>query len=270
MSRVTVLLVLGLVTLWFGALYYRMEIRAQWWAWRIRQVEEPALRAYYAACLGAVGDKSLGAVQRLLNHPDESIRLIGVRILRSCKDPRALQLLVDRLADAGIDVSEAAALQIALRPDSADALPQLRAIVEANGPATPAAMAALERIGGPQAEEILLRQLNCTGDPDVLAQAIDSLGMLGCKAAQAGIRRHMDDTRLLSRLPATQRRAQQVIVSVSGKLIAQGIDPASVAAASRTQPTVGSVAARALAAIQGGASSMPAATSSAASQEGFQ
>lgn len=256
--RITALIVFGLLVLWLGAMWNRMEIRAQWWAWRITQVEDPAVRGYYAACLGAVGDASLGAVPRLLNDPRDSVRLIGVRVLRSCKDPRALRHLLKRLEDPSIDVSDAAALQIALRSDSDDSLPALRALIASDGPAVLAAMATLERIGGPQAEEILLGQLTSSEDPDIVAQAIDSLGMLGCRVAESAIRAHLDDMRSLSRLPATQRRAEQVVASLSGNLIAQGVDPTGVAAASQTDLTVAAVAARALAAIQGNPATQPA------------
>lgn len=256
--RITALIVFGLLVLWLGVMWYRMEIRAQWWAWRITQVEDPALRGYYAACLSAVGDRSLGAVSRLLNDPRDSMRLIGVRVLRSCKNPRALRHLLQRLDDPSIDVSDAAALQIALRADADDSLPALQAMVSSNGPATLAALATLERIGGSQAEGILLGQLTSSEDPDVVAQAIDSLGMLGCQAAESAIRGRLNDTRPLCRLPATQRRAEQVAASLSGSLIARGVDPTGVAAASQTERTVAAVAARALAAIQVNAATQPA------------
>ena len=256
--RATFAVIAVLVLLWGTVLWFRMEIRAYWWAYRITQVESPELRGYYAASLTAIGNQALIALPRLLNDPRPVVRLIGVRILRSCPDARTLDYLLARLADPSIEVSDAAALQIALRPDRLQAVPVLRAMAGGPTPTALAAMAALERIGGPQAEQILLTQLNTAANPDVAAQAIDSLAMLGCKAAERAIRRHLDDNRRLTRSPASQRRAEQVVAAVQNKLLQKGIDPQALVAATRTDPTVSAVAARALASIAGGPTTLPA------------
>jgi HEAT repeat protein len=256
--RVTITLIVVLLTLWLTALWYRMEIRACWWAYRITRVESLELQGYYAACLGSVGDKALPALPMLLDDPRPSVRLIGVCILRSCPAKAALEKLLACLDDPSTEVSSAAALEIALRPDRLSVLPILEARLA--GPAGYAlpAMAAIERIGGPEAERILLDTLAGSDDPDVVAQAIDSLGMLGCKAAEQAIRQHLDDHRRLQHPPASQRRAEQAIAAVNGLLIARGIDPQALKSAARTDPAVSAVAARALASIVG-----PPATSTA-------
>ena len=256
--RATLVAIVVLLSLWAAAIWFRMEIRAYWWAYRITQVEEPELRGYYAAGLSAIGNQALAALPRLLNDHRASIRLIGVRILRSCPDARSLDYLLARLSDPSIEVSDAAALQIVLRPDRLKAVPVLGAMVDGPTPTAAAAMAALERIGGPQAERILRTRLSTAADPDVAAQAIESLGMLGCKAAEQAIRRHLDDNRRLTRPPASQRRAEQAIAAVQNQLATRGIAPEAVLAAARTDLTVSAVAARALASITGRPAGGPA------------
>ncbi|HSW47196.1 MAG TPA: hypothetical protein VLM89_16655 [Phycisphaerae bacterium] len=245
--RATYTAIAILMLLWLVAIWYRWEIRAYWWAYRITAVESPELQSYYAGSLAAIGDRALPALPRLLDDPRESIRLIGVRILRSCPNLRALQCLFMRLGDPSVEVSDAAALEIALRPDRLQALPVLQEM--AAGPSATAAMVALERIGGPQAEDILIERLSNADDPDVTAQAIDSLGMLGCRAAEPVIQGHLGDHRPLTCPPASQRRAERAIAAVQGKLLAQGIRPEDLAAVARTDLTIAAVAARALASL---------------------
>ncbi len=256
--RGTIVAILLLVAIWSTAIGYRMEIRAQWWAWRLTQVEDPALRGYYTACLSSIGDNALSAVPRILRSPDESVRLAGIRILRHCPDGRSLQYLLVGLEDPSVEVRDAAALELALRRDDARALPALEAMIDGPAPPALAAMVALERIGGPAAEKLLLRRLQRATDPDLLAQAIDSLGMLGCKAAEPAVREHLNDSRPLSAPPASQRRAEQAIAAIGGKLASQGLDPAQLAAAARTDLTVAAVARRALASIAGPPATRPA------------
>ena len=263
---VTIVALAILIILWLAALWFRTEIRAYWWSYRVTRVESPELRGYYAACLSAIGNKALPALPRLLNDPRPAVRIIGVRILRSCPDARSLDYLLARLADPSVEVSDAAALQIVLRPDRLEAVPALRTMAGGPAPTALAAMAALERIGGPQAEQILLTQLNAADDPDVAAQAIDSLGMLGCTSAEQAIRHHLDDHRRLTRLPASQRRAEQAIAAVQGQLATRGIAPEAVLAATRTDPTVSAIAARALAAIIGSPATAPATSSAPTSR----
>jgi hypothetical protein len=249
--HVIIALIIILVGLWLTALWYRMEIRAFWWAYRITRVESCELQGYYAACLGSVGDKALPALSRLLDDPRPSVRLIGVCVLRSCPSKAALEKLLSCLDDPSTEVSSAATLEIALRPDRLSVLPILQARLA--GPAGHAlpAMAVIERIGGPEAERILLDVLAGSDDPDIVAQAIDSLGMLGCKAAEQAIRPHLDDHRRIQQPPASQRRAEQAIAAVHGQLITRGIDPQTLKSVTCTDLTVSAIAARALASIVG-------------------
>jgi len=231
---------------------YRMEIRAQWWAYRLQNIESIEQRQYYFSCLASIGDTSLAALPRLLNDPRAEVRILGVRLLRWCPSKQAKDLLLTRITDECDEVVQQVAVELARRLDRSEALPILEKMIQAADPNdTRKAVAALERIGGSKAEAILLEQLEKTNDVDLLAQVIDSLGMLACQQAVSSIKKRLDDKRTISILPASQRRAQQVIAKVQGQLAAKGIDPQAVLDASHSEQTIASIATRALRLITG-------------------
>ena len=236
-----------LVLLWLLAMFFRMELRAQWWAYRLTRAAGVADRQYYLVRLAAIGDESLGAVGRLLGDSRAEVRSMGITVLGYCKGPAASEFLLAALGDADPEVAATAALELALRPEAAALVPRLAAILEGGGSA-PAwgACVALERMGGPAAEQVLLTALPKVSDADVRAQIIDSLGMLGSKAALPALRGMLADRRPISRLPASQGGALRAIGALQGRLASKGVDIKALAEASRSDRTVASVATRAL------------------------
>ena len=247
---VTAIVILAAV--WLLGMFYRMEIRAHWWAYRLQHVNSAEQRQYYFACLASAGDRSLPALPRLLNDPRADIRVLGVRVLRWCPSQQARDLLLARVTDESDTVSAQAALELTRRPNRFDILPILAEIIRTTDPRSARmAVAAIERIGGSQAEALLLTQLPVTEDVDLLAQVIDSLGMLASRQAVPLLKKLLDDERTISILPISQQRAQQVIANVQGQLTAEGIDPQAVLDAAHSEQTIASVAARALRLITG-------------------
>jgi len=253
---VTVIVILAAV--WVLALFYRMEIRAHWWVYRLRHVDSAQQRQYYLACLTSIGDESLTALPRLLDDPRAEVRLWGVRLLGGCPNERVRDLLLTRVADESDEVSAGAALELARRPDRLEVMPILcDRLRSADSRAARMAAAAIERIGGPQAEAVLLERLTTADDVDLLAQVIDSLGMLASRPAIPAFVSLLADQRAISTLPASQRRVKRVIARVQGQLTAEGIDPRAVLDATHSEPTIASVAARALFLITGVSSGDP-------------
>ena len=244
--------VAGLLLLWLLVIMFRMELRAQWWAYRLTRVTSTDDHQYYLTRLAAIGNKSLGPISRLLDDPRPEIRQSGMTILHYCSHPSVTELLVAKLSDPSPDMVAAAALELALRPKSRDLLPQLGTIALADDSASAwGACVALERFGGPDAISTLLQVLRQTTDADVRAQAIDSLGMLGSQEAVPTLKEMLTDQRPISRLPASQRSALRTIGALQQKLVTQGMDPQAMAEASQSQNTVASVAERSLRLIQG-------------------
>lgn len=241
-----------LAAVWVLVMFYRMEIRARWWAYRLQHVDSVEQRQYYFSCLASVGDTSLTVLPRLLNDPRDEIRVVGVRLLHWCPNEQARDLLLTHVVDESDEVSAQVTLELARRQDRFEALPVLEEMIQASDPRSACmAVATIERIGGPQAEAILLKQLTTTDEVDLLAQVIDSLGMLGSRLAQPALVSLLDDKRAISVLPISQRRAKKAIAQVQGQLTAKGIDPQAVLNATHSEATVASVAARALSLITG-------------------
>lgn len=247
MSAIVILLV-G----WLLVMFYRMEIRAHWWAYRLQHADSVEQRQYYFSCLASGGDKSLAALPRLLDDPRAEIRVLGVRLLRWCPSERARDLLLTRVKDESDEVAMQVTLELAKRSDRFEAIPILEEMAQTADSRTACiAVAAIERIGGPQAEAVLLKQLTKTNDVDLLAQVIDSLGMLASREAVPTLVSLLDDQRAISTLPISQRRAQWAITKAQGQLTAKGIDPQDVLDATHCEATIASVAARALFLITG-------------------
>jgi len=241
-----------LTAVWGVVMLYRMEIRAHWWAYRLQNANSAEQRQYYFACLASIGDKSLTALPQLLNDPRAEVRLCGVQLLRWCPSEQARELLLAHIADESDKVSSRAALELARRPDCNEAIPILEDMIRTSKPrAACMAVAAIERIGGPQAEAALLRQLDTADEPDQLAQVVDSLGMLASRPAIPALVGLLADERAISILPVSQRRIERVINEMQGQLTAQGIDPKAVLDATHSEATVASVAKRALRLIDG-------------------
>ncbi len=252
-NRRTWIAIAVLVALWAVAMFFRWEIRTWWWGRRLASAETPQARGYYFACLASVGDRSLGAAERLLDHPSAEIRLQALAILHRCRSDRARPLLLRAMRDADLDVRESAALGLAAFGDEA-VLPDLLRMLESSDENTVlAAVVALQRLGSPKALDALLRVAAGAaggGAASVRAQAVDSLGLIGDRQAVPVLIDCLADERPVTTQPAAERAMRRAIQAMAGDLVKQGIDPASVA----NQPvpsTVADLAARALQRITG-------------------
>jgi len=242
----------ALVLLWLAAMLFRTDIRTRWWAYRLGQTGDPAARRYYTACLAATGSSSLSATRRLLDHPRPEVRLAALQILHHCPAPAARGILVVAIADRDDRVSDRAALELALRSDRREAVGELEAQASSSSPAIARkAVVGLQRLGEPEAEDFLLGLLRRTSDPDLRAQIIDALGLMGSRSAVPALIDCLADQRAISHPPASYRWANQAIQSLESQLPAQGLDPAALRSASVAPCTVAGVAERALAWITG-------------------
>jgi HEAT repeat protein len=232
-----------LVLIWVLLMVFRWQLRAEWWAYQVTQAESAEGRDFYVTRLASIRDKSLTAVPMLTEHPDAGIRLAGITILRYCESPRAAELLLGMLGDTNPDVSGAAATNLAWRSRPASFIPQLRELATSTSPAAWGATVALGRIGGDEAEQTLEQILSTADNPNVKAQAIDSLGLLGREEALPLMQKALADERHVDHLPHSQLSAMRAIGALSADLSAKGIDPASAADSASTAPTVGAIAA---------------------------
>lgn len=235
------LLVLG----WGTAMLYRWELRSWWWAWQVTRAEAREQRDYYVACLASIGDRALVAVPVLLDDARPEVREAAATILRFCTSPRSAEYLLAVLDDADADVAALAATTLAQRPDRdqhvirlSESLSRSRGDTRSWGTAV-----ALGRIGGPEAQAALLEALAQPCAPDVKAQLIDSLGLLGCREAIPLIEEAQGDPRPIGILPFAQRSAQRAVAALRGDLLARGTDPEQAIRAASSELTVAGVAA---------------------------
>lgn len=247
-----VLAIAVLVLAWLGVMFFRMELRAQWWAYQLTQVESQQDRNYYLTRLAAISDKSLGAVDRLLGDPRDEIRKMGVTVLVRCKSLRARQRLLTMLTDESGEVWAQASLGLASRPDAAELIPVMSQLLRGEDiQSARAAAFTLERMGGPQAEEILLDSLRTATDPDLSAQLIDSLGILRCQSAVPLLKDLLGDDQPVAALPANYASVQRAVAALGEDLSTRGINPQELLEATQVEMTVASFAARSLHLITG-------------------
>ncbi|MBN1490174.1 MAG: HEAT repeat domain-containing protein [Phycisphaerae bacterium] len=237
-----------LAACWLAGLALRWEIRTRWWAYRLAQVETPEERAYYFASLASVPDRAVGVAAGLLEHPAAEVRLAAVGVLNRARGERVRNLLSRALSDPDADVREAAALGLALHHEAA-ALPTLVEMVHSTAePAALAAAFALERVGGPDAVDALIRAAGGHPSLAVRAQAVDSLGLLGNKAAVPLLIECLRDERPLASRTAADRALERAVGALGTNLESLGVMPEGGAVA---PPTLADLAARALHRITG-------------------
>jgi hypothetical protein len=241
-----VLLVI-LVALWAVAMVFRWELRAQWWAYQLSRSATVAEHDFYVIRLASIRDKSQHAVGRLMKDQRPEVREAAVTILRFCEQPRATDRLFALLADDTAEVAAMAAMALAWQPDANRHVPRLRETLSAamydDGRRWGHAVA-LGRIGGPDAEAALCDALAGSCAPDVKAQLIDSLGLLGCRQAVPLMIDALGDHRPVTTLPHSQLSARRAIQALQSELLSKGADPLSALAASTSEPTVAGVATR--------------------------
>ncbi len=252
----TLIAVATVALLWLTAMYFRWEIRAHWWAWQVRRAQTPAEQDYYTACLASIGNRALDAVAPLADDGRAEVREVALRVLRRCDDSRAGRLLVDMLADNDDGLVAMAAIELARRDRAGtvrlliDRLPAAQPAGEQASPqarqAQRATLAALGRLGGPEAQTALLETLATADDPDLLAQAIDALGMLECREAVPLIAGRLNDRRPLTTRPASWNSAARAAAALRRDLASRGIRPDALLEAVGAPLTVAGVASRTL------------------------
>lgn len=263
-------LIVGVVVLaliWTVAMVFRWELRAQWWAYQLARCETPDQRAFYMTRLASIGNKSLSVLPKLIASEDPGAREAAVTILRYCRGARADDLLGSILADPDPEIAGLAATTLAMRPDAAAMVFDLRDKVALSvvPEASWATVVALGRMPGETADRALL-DLASLGElePDVKAQLIDSLGIRGCREALPFMTEAMNDARPVETTPFSLMSAQRAIAALRTDLVAKGADPASALSSLGDTRTVADVAARWVHML--GTSPEPPATTRAASQ----
>lgn len=243
-KSITWIVIGGLIVGWTIVLYYRTEIRAHWWAHQYTRMDTADERAFYLIRLASLQDRAIPALGRLARDPREEVRAAAVRVLHHCPSVDGQRALLDFLDDASDLVAEQAAMELALRADKSSALPTLKSWVldEASPDRARRSAVALERIGGPDAEIVLLEALPVSREPNLVAQVIDSLAMLGSEKALPLIESHLTDGRRVEVLPASQRGLRRAVAAMSADLAAKGIDPRAMLSDLEETATVASIA----------------------------
>ena len=245
-SRSTLIAIVALILAWGIAMYYRNALRATWWSYRLTAAESIEERDYYVVRLASLQDTALVGLSRVLTDPQPETRSAGIRILHYCQSPRAIPYLVDRLDDVSDQVASRATVELVRRGQDELVLARLRVLItQGETVSVRSAAAALARIGGTEAETLLIDALQRRSDADTCAQIIDSLALLECRRAIPLIEAHSDDNRPLTVLPASYRAAQAAIEHLRGELIARQADPDGLLKTMQIEPTVAGVARRA-------------------------
>jgi hypothetical protein len=222
--------VLLLAALWCLAMLYRMEIRAYWWAYQLTKADTPHEKRYYLLCLAGAKESAFGAVKGLARDADPRTRELGVAALSQCRGPKVEQVLIDLLSDPDEDVADAAALSLTdpARGNAFALVPRLEAILARGGQAGRHTIVALQRIPGQQNETILIGALSPVRDPDLVAQLLDSLGMIGCRQAAPSMIAFLEDTRSLGPMLYSERAAVRALAGARDQFSAKGLDTQTI------------------------------------------
>ncbi|MBI4581469.1 MAG: HEAT repeat domain-containing protein, partial [Planctomycetes bacterium] len=223
-NRPLVVILLLLALIWLLVMVFRWELRAQWWAYQVTQAESREQREFYVTRLASIRNKSLHAVSTLIEHPSPEVRDAGVTVLRYCDDEEAAERLFGLLSDPSPDVAAAAATTLAWRSESARYVPRLAGWLQDRSSPRWGVAVALGRLGGSLAEESLEEALAIPCEPDVRAQIIDSLGLLGCTRAVPLIIDALADDRPVETLPHSLQSAKRALEAVRGQVPATSFD----------------------------------------------
>ncbi len=228
--RWTIAIIGVLIAAWCVAMWYRVEIRAYWWARQLARSSSPQDTHYYLLCLASAKEDAFGPAKGLVRNGDPRVRRLGIAALDNCHGPKVEEVLLDLLNDPDDEVGDAAAISLTdPRRGTAIALvPNLQSIIARGGNAARRAVVALQRIPGEQTETILVDALSKTSDPDLLAQIADSLGMIGSRAAVPGMIALLDDARPLESMQYSERSATRALAGARGQFSAKGIDAGSI------------------------------------------
>lgn len=252
--RWTIAIIALLVALWCLAMWYRVEIRAYWWARQLAQSSNPQDIHYYLLCLASTKESALGPAKGLVRNADAHVRRLGVAALDNCRGQEVERVLLDLLNDPDDEVADAAAISLTdpRRGTAMALIPELEKIVARGGKAARHAIVALQRIPGEQAEMILVDVLSEASEPDLLGQVADSLGIIGSRTAVPGLIALLDDTRSLGSMLYSERSAAKALADARAQFAARGINAESVTVA--RAHTVAEAALRSLTMIAGGTS----------------
>ena len=193
--RWTIAIIALLIALWCLAMWYRVEIRAYWWARQLAGSSNPQDIHYYLLCLASTKESAFGPAKGLVRNTDPRVRRLGVAALDNCRGQDAERTLLDLLNDPDDEVADAAAISLTdpRRGTAIALIPDLQKIIARGGKAARHAIVALQRIPGEQTEMILVDVLSQAREPDLLGQLADSLGMIGSRAAVPRLIALLDD-----------------------------------------------------------------------------
>ncbi|UCD29164.1 MAG: HEAT repeat domain-containing protein [Planctomycetota bacterium] len=246
--RRMIIVIVVLIILWSVTMLFRWEIRARWWVYQLNRAESRRQENYYLARMAAIGHRSWFALDRLINDPRPDIRKFGIK----CFQQRPLEFsdkhLYSLLDHKYEDVAAGAAWALTSHRGIPRTLETLQYLILDTPPdnRNRNAVYCLERIGGSQAEEILIEALAKTNDPDLLAQIIDSLGMLASKKAGPSIEKMLSDHRPITILPVSHRQIQQAIMAIQGQQAIEDVNNQDLLDTFQIEPTVAAVAKRSL------------------------
>lgn len=246
-DRITLAIIIAMIAVWAVAIFYRSELRAQYWTWRLKQAD-PAQRQQWINHLVSLGEPAESAALSLTGHDDPAVRSAGVQVLtgllrqdlhRQLRDmhsviesdgqpPEELALaptpesrivirLRELLADPETAVQVLAIDGLSLVRDQA-ALTQLAAVADCEEPvvACHATSAIGDIAADTEARRLLTGILQNAQHPDVRAQAIVSMQYV----------LHPGDYGLLVEALADLRE-------VKNRPIGESVDPALLAAIQR-------------------------------------
>lgn len=104
------LLVIGFL----AVVVLRDQIRAHWFAYKLKNTTRLDERTYYISALTSIGDKAAGPIRSIAADNDPNLRILAVFALKSLTDNESVFCLAKMLSDSDESVREAAATALAL------------------------------------------------------------------------------------------------------------------------------------------------------------
>jgi HEAT repeat protein len=201
-----------LVILWLVAMACRNQIRAQFWAYRLRNTEDLTVQTQYLARLASLGNAAIPAARSLLADGNPTVRSQGLVILNHAPDPAATELILLATRDPDEWMRESAVRGLAARND----VDALISILKRDDATTAGAAAdALASMRIERAIPVLIEQLDPARPTAIRVEVIQALARM--KAAQAipALQNCLEDQTSFDGLTVSEKSAHNAVAEMS-------------------------------------------------------
>lgn len=241
----------GMLVCFALVVIFRVDVRARWWAYRLRKRPDAPSRLYYTRLLASVGERAVPVLDDLVSDEDAGVRSFAVALLTSLKSARSFDLLEQACRDEDRDVRKSAIFGISFR-ESPGVVPFLVGLAgDGDEETAMLAVSRLEAINRPTALAALKRIAIEDSRPGVRAQAIQSLATGPVAETASVLIQCLEDYAVFAGRTVTERAMRETLTGASPPMAVLLDDASNASLLGFPGETNGSRAARVLRSLTG-------------------